>query len=97
MYGYDKCTKLGNFIWKLWTLDVLIVWICKNLNSTDTLNVKNCVNPDGYCVQQMYRSSRFVENLNLVNMMDAQNCTNSMGNYVHYMDGLFGFAENFSI
>ena len=45
----------------------------------------------------MYGSSGFVENLNLENMMDAQNCANSTGNYVHYMDGLFGFAENFSI
>ena len=43
------------------------------------LNVQNCVNWTGNCIQNMYEMSGFVENLNI------QNCENLMGNFVHYI------------
>ena len=52
------------------------------------LNVPNCINPTGNCVNQMYRLSRFKENLNI------QNCVNLTGNFVRYMYRLSGFIEN---
>ena len=60
----------------------------ENLNSTDTLNVQNCVNSTGNCVRQMYRLFEFAEKLNI------KNCVKSTVNCVHYMNGLSGFVEN---
>ena len=55
------------------------------------LNAKNCVNPIGSCVQQMYGLFRFAENLYI------QNYVNSTRNYVHYMYGFFRFAKKLNI
>ena len=49
----------------------------ESLNSTDTMNVWNCINLSGNYVDYMYGLSRFVEKLNI------QNCVNSMRNCVH--------------
>ena len=42
----------------------------KKLNFADMLNAKNCVNPIGNCVHQMYRLSGFAENLNIQNYIN---------------------------
>ena len=69
--------EFHKFKGELCTLDVRIVWICKNFNYTNTLNEQNLVNSTRNCVHWMYRLFGIVENVNI------QKCVNSTRNCVH--------------
>ena len=55
----------------------------ENLNFTNTLNEKNCVNLMWNLYEIVYGLSRFAENFNSVNTLNVENCKNSMGICVH--------------
>ena len=65
--------ELRKFNGKLYTL-----YIYGMVGFVEKLNVQNCGNSTGNCVQYLHGMSEFAEKLNV------QNCVNSTENCVHY-------------
>ena len=76
MFGLKKieCPKLRELIWKLCTLYVWNVWICRKI-----IYPELCKFNGKLCTLYMHGMSGFVEKLNI------QNYENSTGNGVHYI------------